>query len=166
MYNNYKGDTVLCLNCLRSVPQDTDVCDCGSKNLVKKKGKKYLFLGQVYSEIKWLAFLAADKRFKINPLYLEEKFRKNMRIHTFTRLLLPALFFIALSLGTGIFLFAMPEEADLHQNSIAVAGFVAALYLFSVWSMSKGFIWTKSGSLRNLGTGESPINRLEKNSYK
>ncbi|MGB7531260.1 MAG: hypothetical protein WBK54_07045, partial [Bacilli bacterium] len=53
--------------------------------------------------------------------------RKNMRIHTLTRLLLPSLFLLVLSLMTGVFLFAFHES--LHPNSSLVAGFLALLFL-------------------------------------
>lgn len=128
---NVAGDTMLCLNCLRNDLKDTDTCGCGSKNLVKKRGGKYLFNGQVFSEKRWLAFLANQNRYKINPLYLEEKLNKNMRMHTFTRLLLPSLFFFILSLGASAFLFVTKEKMKIHQNSIAVTVFIA-LFLFVV----------------------------------
>lgn len=116
---------MLCLNCLRA-PKDGE-CECGSKNLLEKKGSKFIFFGQAYSQKKWLAFLATQKRHGINPLYLEEMRRKNMRIHTLTRLLLPSLFLLVLSLMTGVFLFAFHES--LHPNSSLVAGFLALLFL-------------------------------------
>lgn len=120
---------MLCLNCLKNDLADTDVCGCGSKNLVKKKGRKYLYLGQVYSEKKWLALMAGPKGYKINPLYLEKLFLKNVRIHTLIRLFLPSLFFLLLSLGLIWFMLIEQAWLDLHPNSIVFARFIA-LFLF------------------------------------
>ncbi len=120
---------MLCLNCLKNNLADTDVCGCGSKNLVKKKGRKYIFLGQAYSVKKWLAMLTASKRYKISPFYLEKQFLKNVRIYTFIRLFLPSLFFLLLSVGLVFITQITREKIDLHPNSIVFARFIA-IFLF------------------------------------
>ena len=94
-----------------------------------KKGKQiYNFLDKLIpkKESGWHFWLPKSDT-ESNQLYLEEMRRKNMRIHTLTRLLLPSLFLLVLSLMTGVFLFAFHES--LHPNSSLVAGFLALLFL-------------------------------------
>ena len=116
---------MLCLNCLRNL-DNGEKCECGSGNILRKKGRKYIHSGQAYSEKKWLALLASN-RLQAHPSYREEMYRKNIRINTITRLFLPALFLLLLSFGTGMFLLLGHDR--LHPNSVASAAFIALVFL-------------------------------------
>ncbi len=136
---------MLCISCLNQDLKNSEICVCGSKNLVKKRGRSYIFNGQAYSKKEWLAimselraqrmYLFTGKEGKINPLYLQSKFLENIRIHTFIRLLLPACFFIFLSFFISLVLI-LKEKNYLKEiiipTNTAVFGIFIAFFLLGL----------------------------------
>jgi hypothetical protein len=131
---------MLCLHCL-NITENTDTCECGSASILEKNRNKYYFNGQVYSRKEWLAKMAgtliAGRNGAINPEYLRDVFTKNASIHTFVRLVLPAILFLLMGAGIVIGLLVVRY---IDERVIMLAFFAFILFFLGIINLKRGLI--------------------------